>query len=468
MTVHEADCTVIGAGPGGYVAAIRLAQLGKKVIVIERDRLGGTCLNYGCIPSKALIHASRLFDRIREEAGDLGIRVGEPEIDMGRLMTWKGGVVKKLTGGIGQLFKAHKIETIIGEASFRNTLEVEVKAADGPHVVRSAATIIATGGRPFELPNMPFDGTHVISAREALELQEVPQDLVVVGGGVIGLEIGTVYHRLGARVTVVEMMDQLLPGIDPDLVAVVARKLKKRGVKTFLKSRAQGIERKGDKLEVVIEGPDGRTTVPADKVLVAVGWKPHTAGLELERAGVHVNERGFIHVDEAMRTTAPGIWAIGDAAGAPLLAHKASKEGIIAAESVAGLATVRDWRAMPAAVFTDPEIASVGMTPEQARESGYEPKVGRFPFSANGRALSTNEAEGFAQVVVDKASGLLLGLHVVGPEASNLVAEGTLAIEMGAVAEDLALTIHAHPTLPEAVMEAAEMALGHAIHAVSR
>lgn len=468
MTVHEADCTVIGAGPGGYVAAIRLAQLGKKVIVVERDRLGGTCLNYGCIPSKALIHASKLVDRIREEAGDMGIRVGEPEVDMPRLMAWKVGVVKKLTGGIGQLFKAHKIQTIIGEATFRNTLEVEVRAGAETHVVRSGATIIATGGRPFELPGIPFDGQHVISSKEALELQEIPGDMVVIGGGIIGLEIGTVYHKLGSRVTVVEMMDQLLPGVDPDLVAVVARKLKKRGVKAFLKSKALSVEHKDGRLEVTIEGPEGKTALVADKVLVAVGWKPHTAGLGLDRAGVHVNERGFIRVDDALRTTAPGIWAIGDVAGAPLLAHKASKEGIIAAESVAGLPTIRDWRAMPAAVFTDPEIASVGLSLEQARESGYDPKVGRFPFTANGRALSTNEAEGFAQVVVDQGSGLLLGLHVVGPEASNLVAEGTLAIEMGAVADDLALTIHAHPTLPEAVMEAAEMALGHAIHSVSR
>jgi dihydrolipoamide dehydrogenase len=469
MAEYKADCTVIGAGPGGYVAAIRLAQLGKNVVVVERDRLGGTCLNYGCIPSKALIYAAGIVDRIREQAPDMGIKVSDPEIDMAKMISWKDGVVKKLTGGIGQLFKAHKIQTVYGTAKYKNRKQVEVSGADGTHLVTSEASIIATGGRAFELPNIPFDRVDVISSKEALELKEIPQRLLVIGGGIIGLEIGTFYMKLGAQVTVVEMMDQLLPGVDPELVAVIAKKLKKRGVKVHLKARARAVEKQKDgSLRAVIDTADGEISIDCDKVLVAVGWRPTTEGLDLDKIGVVVTPRGFIGTDDALKTTAEGVWAIGDVVGGPLLAHKASKEGLIAAESISGKPTVRDWRAMPAAIFTDPEIATVGLTVAQAREQGYEVQVGRFPFSANGRALSTNEGEGYAQIVTDKASGLVLGMHVVGPEASNLIAEGALAIEMGAVVEDIALTVHTHPTLPETLMEAAEATLGHAIHAVTR
>ncbi|NDD30764.1 MAG: dihydrolipoyl dehydrogenase [Proteobacteria bacterium] len=469
MAEYTADCAVIGAGPGGYVSAIRMAQLGKRVVVIEKDRLGGTCLNYGCIPSKALIHAAGLVDKIREQAPDMGIKVSDPEIDMPKMIAWKDSVVSKLTGGIGQLFKANKIQTVFGTARYKNRKQIEVTGADGTHLITCESSVVATGGWPFELPNIPFDRVDVISSKEALELQEVPKRLLVIGGGIIGLEIGTFCMKLGAKVTVVEMMDQMLPGQDPDLVAVVTRKLKKRGVKMHVKSRAKAVEKQRDgSLKAIVETPEGEITIECDKVLVAVGWKPNTAGLDLEKVGVVVNPRGFIGTDDALRTTADGIWAIGDVVGGPLLAHKASKEGLIAAESISGKPTVRDWRAMPAAIFTDPEIASVGLTAAQAKEQGYEVQVGKFPFAANGRALSTNENEGYAQIVTDKANGLVLGMHVVGPEASNLIAEGALAIEMGAVVEDIALTVHTHPTLPEVLMEAAEATLGHAIHAVTR
>ncbi|MBM3464095.1 MAG: dihydrolipoyl dehydrogenase [Armatimonadetes bacterium] len=470
MATHQTDCVVIGAGPGGYVAAIKLAQLGVKTIVVERDRLGGTCLNYGCIPSKALIHAGKTVDNIREHAAEMGIKVSDPEVDMPQLIRWKDSVVKKLTGGIGQLFKANGVqETIYGDATFRSPREIEVKAADGTsHTIHAPNSIIATGGRPFELPNIPFDYQDIISSKEALELQELPRRTVVIGGGIIGLEIGTFLQKLGSKVTVVEMTDTLLPGIDPDLVAVVARKLKKRGVKVHLKSKAQSVSRNDDgSLKVTVETPEGALDLEADKVLVAVGWKPYTGGLGLENIGV-VMERGFVKTDDALRTNVEGIRAIGDVAGGPLLAHKASKEGIIAAESIAGMPTAKDWRAMPAAVFCDPEIATVGLTVAQAKEAGYEVLSGKFPFTANGRALGSNEGEGYCQIVAEKGTGCVLGMHVVGPEASNLIAEGALGIEMGAVVEDLALTVHTHPTLPEAIMEAAEATLGHAIHAVSR
>jgi dihydrolipoamide dehydrogenase len=466
MAEYQTDCTVIGAGPGGYVAAIRLAQLGKKVTVVERDRLGGTCLNYGCIPSKALIYAAGLLDKIREQGPDIGLKVSGVDIELPKTMAWKDSVVKKLTGGIGQLFKAHKIETVYGTASYKNKRQIEVKGAEGTHLINTHSSIIATGGKPFELPNMPFDGKNIISSKEALELQEIPKRLVIIGGGIIGLEIGTFYMKFGSQVTVVELTDSLLAGVDPDLVAVVARKLKKRGVKVHLKSKAKAVEQTKNGLKVQVEAPDGDITLEADKVLVAVGWRPITEGLGLEKIGAVVTPRGFIGTDDALRTTADGVWAIGDVVGGPLLAHKASKEGLIAAESIIGKPTVRDWRAMPAAVFTDPEIASVGLTAAQAKEQGFEVNVGKFPFSANGRALGTFEAEGFAQVVADKKSGELLGMHIVGPEASNLIAEGALGIEMGAVVEDIALTVHTHPTLPEVIMEAAEAALGHPIHAI--
>ncbi len=469
MAEYTADCTVIGAGPGGYVAAIRLAQLGKQVVVVEKDRLGGTCLNYGCIPSKALIHAAGLVDRIHEQAPDMGIFVEPPKIDIPKMIAWKDGVVRKLTGGIGSLFKAHRIQTVSGTARFRSREEIEVTHAEGTHLIRSQASIVATGGRPFELPNIPFDGVDVISSREALSMPDLPKRLLIIGGGIIGLEIGTFCHKLGAHVTVVEMTDQLLPGMDPELVGVVARKLKKRAVAVHLGSKAKAVEKQSDgSLKAIVETPNGEISIACDRVLVAVGWRPYTEGLGLEEIGVTIDRRGFITTDDALRTQAAGVWAIGDVTGGPLLAHKASKEGLIAADSIAGRPTVRDWRAMPAAVFTDPEIATVGLTVAQATAAGHEVQTGKFPFSANGRALSTNESEGFAQIVSDRGTGLVLGVHVVGTEASNLIAEAALAIEMGAVVEDLALTVHAHPTLPEVMMEAAEANLGHAIHAVAR
>lgn len=468
MTIQTYDGVVIGAGPGGYVAAIRLAQLGLKTALVERERVGGVCLNWGCIPSKALIHAAAVFDEIRT-AEAIGVKAKDVSIDYARTQAWKDGVVKRLTDGIGQLLKQNGVTVVPGTARFRSPREVEVASAGGATTVLSAkAFIVATGGRPIALPGFPFDGKVVVTSKEALSWTEVPGRLLVVGGGVIGLELGTVYARLGTRVTVVEMTDQLLPGVEPDVVKVVARGLKKRGVEVFLKAKAAGMKKAKGGVSVEVVGEGKPQTVEVDKVLVAVGVRPNTEELDLARAGVTLTPKGFIEVDERLRTKAPSVYAVGDVTGPPLLAHKASKEGVVAAEIIAGRETRYDVRAMPGVIFTDPEIGVVGFTEAQAREKGYDVMTGSFPYAASGRALSVGSPEGLVKVVGDRKSGRLLGLHVCAPVASDLVSEGALAIEMGATVEDLALTVHPHPTFSEATMEAAEAALGHAIHVLNR
>ncbi|MBI4575298.1 MAG: dihydrolipoyl dehydrogenase, partial [Planctomycetes bacterium] len=451
------DVAVVGAGPGGYVAAIRAAQYGLRAAVIDRDRVGGICLNHGCIPSKTLIHAAGLFERVRG-AAEWGIRTGEVSMDLATLQRRKAEVVKRLGQGIELLLRQNGVAQVAGEARFLTPTRLALDGPEGERTLEARHVILATGGRPVELRALPFDGARVISSKEALDLTETPARLVVVGGGVIGLELGVFYARLGSRVTVVEATDALLPGTDPELVKVVARRLRRLEVEVHLRAMARGLDVKG-RLEVGLAQGEG-IALEADRVLVAVGVRPNTEALGLAEAGVRTDARGFITVDDQMRTSAPGVFAIGDVAGPPLLAHKASREGLVAAAVAAGRPERYDVRAMPWAVFTDPEIAGVGLTEAEARARGPEPRVGRFPFAASGRALSTGESEGLVKVVAEAASGTVLGVHVVGPEASNLVAEGALAIEMGATLEDLALTVHAHPTLPESMMEAAEQALG--------
>ncbi len=466
MATKTFDAVVIGAGPGGYVAAIRLAQLGKRVALVDREALGGVCLNWGCIPSKALIAAANLVDELRH-AGARGI-TAEPKVDLGKLRAFKDEVVKKLVGGVGLLEKGNGVEVVKGTAVFAGPNAVEVTGQGEPLRLEAPAFVLATGARPVQIPGFTFDGKDVWSAREAVDLPELPERLVVIGGGVIGLELGTVYAKLGSKIIVVEALPTLLAGVDPEAVRLVRKGLERRGAEVHVSAKAKGLARKDGALAVTIEVGGEERVIPCDKVLVSVGFKPDTSGLGLEGAGVQVGPRGFVTVDERMATSAPSVWCIGDLAGPPLLAHKASKEGEIAAEVIAGKKSARDWVAMPAAIFTDPEVATVGLSEEQAKAQGFDPITGKFGFAALGRAIAIAHTDGFVKVVADRASKLLLGATIVGPEASDLIAEAALALEMGATVEDVALTVHAHPTLPEAFMEACKAALGEAIHALNK
>ncbi len=465
--MKQAEALVIGAGPGGYVAAIKLAQLGKKTILIDRDKLGGECLNYGCIPSKALIHAANLYENI-SKSSSIGIYVSDAKLNIEKLQEWKSGVVGKLRGGIATLCKGNNIEVIFGEATFDTPNSVTVKTATGNETVQSDQIIIATGSRPIELPSLKFDGKRIISSKEALELSRIPEHLVVVGGGAIGLEIGILYAKFGTKLTVIELTDQLLPGTDPDLVQIVSRTLRRLGAVVFLKSKAVGHEDTGNREKILIETPNGQESLEADVVLVSVGRRPLTQGLGIEKAGVEVSEKGFIKVDKQLRTNIPTIFAIGDVVGPPFLAHKASREGIVAAEVIAGQTSELDYKALPSAVFTSPEVATVGLSESQLQKEGRVIRIGKFPLAALGRALTNDEPEGFVKVIADSETDQVLGVEIVGGGASDLISEAALAIEMGATSEDFALTIHPHPTLPEGIMEAAEAVKGRAIHILKR
>ncbi len=471
MSEQSFDVIVIGGGPGGYVAAIRAGQLGLKTLVVEKEAMGGVCLNWGCIPSKALIHASGLVEKIRH-AEQLGITTSGLSVDVPAMQKWKDGIVQRLTRGVAQLVKGAGGSIAMGTARLRSAREVEVTAQDGTRTTYRATKgiVVATGTEVVRIPGFEPDGEVVITAREAVSLQQVPERLLVVGGGVIGLELGTVYHKLGAELTVVELTDQLLPGVDPDLVRVVHKRLEKRGARILLGAKASRLERTAEGARVTVQAKDGsESTFEVDKVLVAVGFKPNSRGFGLEELGVALDERGHVRVDERFRTNVPGVYAIGDVCGPPYLAHKASKEGEIAVEAIAGKASVRDWRAMPAAIFTDPEVATVGLSETKAREQGRKVLVGKFPFSASGRAMAVTETDGFVKVIADaEGDHEILGIGIVGPEASDLISEGALAIEMCAFVEDVGLTVHPHPTLGETMMEAAKAALGEAIHIPNR
>lgn len=465
MAAHRCDVLVLGSGPGGYVAAIRAAQLGKKVILVERGELGGVCLNVGCIPSKALINAASLVDKARK-ASEMGITFENLKVDLGKLVEWKNGVVKKLTGGIATLLKMGGVVVLHGHGTFTGPTRLEVKGAAGTETVEAADVIIATGSRPIEIPGFAVDGRRVLSSTEALDLRSAPKRVVVIGGGYIGLELGIYLSKMGSEVTVVELTGGLLPGQDPDLVKIVERSLKKRKVKILLETKAKSWKDGKDGKDgavITVEGPKGAQDIPCDAILSTVGRRPNTEGFGLEKTGAKV-EKGFIVVDEACRTTTPRVYAIGDVAGQPMLAHKASREGVVAAEVIAGKKSARDWRSVPAVIFTDPEIASVGMTEEQARAAGHDPVVGKFPFAALGRALAIGESDGFAKIVADRKTDLVLGVHVVGPHACDLISEGALALEAGLRVEDIGGTIHPHPTLPEAIMEAAHALHGKSVH----
>ena len=455
---------MIGAGPGGYVCAIRLARLGVETVLVEKmPTMGGVCLNWGCIPSKAWISASRLWDDLKR-IEEIGIKIENPAFDMSRLKSWKDGIVQRLTGGVSELLKRNKVKVMSGTAAFIDERTVEITGAEGKQTPLTAdAFVVATGSASIQIPGLEADQRHILTSRGALDLTEVPNHLLVIGGGVIGLEIGQCFQRLGAKLTVVEMMDQLLPGIDPAFVKVVGKTLKKAKATIHLNSRAKSAAVADGKVLAVIETPKGEVKVKADKVLVAVGRRPNIAGLGLDKAGVDTDNKGFITVDDQRRTSNPAIFAIGDVAGGVLLAHKASKEGLVVAGVIAGGNEVME-AVIPAAIFTEPEISTVGLTEITAAEKGYEVKVGSFPFAASGRAMASRETAGLVKVIANATDDRLLGVHICGPHASELIAEATLALEAGLTAEDLALTVHAHPTLTETLMEAAEDVHRMAVH----
>jgi dihydrolipoamide dehydrogenase len=465
METREYQAIVIGAGPGGYPAAIRLGQLGVKTAIIEREYWGGVCLNVGCIPSKALINAGKKYSELSKLEA-MGISVPEgSSLDMGKMQEWKGGIVKKLTGGVSTLLKANKVDTIFGEASIPEAGTVKVQTADGELTLKAPHIVIATGSRPIEIPGFSYADERVMDSTKALDLDHVPENLVVIGGGYIGLELGTMLAKVGSKVTVVEMQDQVLPGFDPDVIKILSRKLKKNGIKVLLQAKALGWEEGDSGAVVKVETKKGVEELPADRILITVGRRPNSEfvkdlGLELER--------GHIVVDKQLKTSIPGIYAIGDVATGIMLAHKATHEGEIVAEVIAGHKAFNDARTVPAVVFTDPEIATAGMQEHEAKAAGYEVKVGKFPFAVSGRAMSTMNTDGFTKVVLDAADDRVLGVTIIGPNASDLISEGALAVEMDAEALDIGLTIHPHPTLGETVMEAAKHALGEAVHVMNR
>ncbi len=464
-TISKTQVVVIGSGPGGYVSAIRLGQLGKKVILVEKEKLGGVCLNVGCIPSKALITASKLVKNARS-ASRMGIEA-EVKIDYQKLQSWKQGVVDKLVSGVSQLCKVNGVEIVQGEARFLSTNTVEVRDAKGSNVVEFENAVIATGSSPSDLPFLKIDGKRIISSTEALSLPEPPKKLLILGGGVIGLEIGMAYANMfGTELIIVEALDQLLPGTSMEMVTFVARSLQRMNAKIHLKSRLKSAKSTQDGIEAVYDTPDGEITSTSDYLLVSIGRRANTGNLQLDELGVELDPKGFVKTDKKQRTNVQNIFAIGDVTGGPLLAHKASKEGIVAAEVISGLNSSFDNVVIPSVIFTDPEIAVAGVN--SGAQDAANLATGKFPFSANGRALSTLEPEGFVKVSAEKDTGRILKVEIVGNEASDLISEAVLAMEMGASLEDVALTIHSHPTLPEAFMEASENALGRAIHIQNR
>jgi len=461
MPIIDCKVLVIGAGPGGYIAAIRAGQLGLDTVIVEAEAHGGTCLNVGCIPSKALIHAADEFEKATHFAGDsaLGISAAKPKIDLGKTVAWKDGIVKRLTGGVGMLLKKNKVRSIKGWATFVDGKTVEVKTDEGVETVRAENIIIATGSAPVELPFMPFGG-NVISSTEALDLDASPKNLAVVGAGYIGLEMGIAFAKLGSKVTIVEALDRVLPLYDKEMTRPVAKKLKALGVDVQLGAKAKGAKGKG----LEIETANGETkTVAADKILVTVGRKPVTEGWGRENLVLDMDGR-FIKIDDQCRTSMTGIFAIGDVTGEPMLAHRAMAQGEMVAEIIAGENRSWDKVAIPAICFTDPEVVSAGLSPDEAKEAGHEIIMQNFPFSANGRAMTMEAEDGFIRIVARKDNHLVLGIQAVGGGIAELSASFGLALEMGARLEDIAGTIHAHPTQGEAFQEAALRTLGHALH----
>jgi dihydrolipoamide dehydrogenase len=462
------DLIVIGTGPGGYVCAIRAAQLGQKVAVVEkRATHGGTCLNVGCIPSKALLHASEMFEEAGHSFAKMGIGVGTPKLDLAALMTFKDEGVDGNVKGVEFLLKKNKIDAVHGTGRIAGPGKVEVKGADGKtQMLETKNIVIATGSDVANLKGVDIDGKRVVTSDQAIALDKVPQRLLVVGAGVIGLELGSVWRRLGSQVTVVEFLDRILPGMDNEVCRQSQRILEKQGIVFKLGSKVTGVETSGAALKAKVEPAKGGAaeTIEADVVLVAIGRVPYTEGLGLDEAGVKKDNRGRVVVDAHYATSVKGIYAIGDVIAGPMLAHKAEDEGMAAAEILAGQAGHVNYDVIPGVVYTFPEIASVGKTEEELKEAGVAYNAGKFPFTANGRAKANHQTDGFVKILADAKTDRVLGVHIVGSDAGNMIAEAAVAMEFGAAAEDIARTCHAHPTLPEAVKEAALAVAKRAIH----
>jgi len=457
---------IIGAGPGGYVAAIRTAQLKMNVALIEERDLGGVCLNRGCVPTKALYSATKLIERA-ESARSMGISFASPNVDLSALAEWKNGVVSRLVSGVASLLKANKATVISARATIAGEGKIDLSTGE---TVEAERIVLATGSSPIEIPGFSFDESRIWSSDDALALSEVPERLVVIGGGVIGLEIATIYNRLGSAVTILEMMPEILPGIDIDrrTLATLKLALKEQGIDVHVNTAATSLEETGH--GAVVHTKSGETIL-ADRILLAVGRRPNSAGIGLENVGIEPDHRGFIEVDENLQTSASGVYAIGDLVAGPMLAHRASNDALVLAEHLAegpNAAPGGRERVIPQAIFTDPEVASVGLSEARAKQEGIDVIVGRFPYAALGKALGMNEPDGFFQVVAEAGSHRLIGTQIIGVDASSLIAEASIAVQNGLSLEAIADSVHAHPTLPEGLKEAAEAALGRAIHAVNR
>jgi dihydrolipoamide dehydrogenase len=452
----KTQVVVLGSGPGGYTAAFRAADLGKQVVLIERfSTLGGVCLNVGCIPSKALLHIAKVVEEAHEMK-DQGVSFGEPQVDNKKLVAWKNSVITKLTGGLKALSKQRKVEVITGQGSFSGTHQINVETADGIVEVEFEHAIIAVGSESVDLPFIPKD-KRIFTSTGALELADLKGNLLVLGGGIIGLEMATIYSALGVDVTVVEFMDQLIPGTDADLVNVLQKRMTKKGVKFLLKTKVTAVDAKADGIYVSMEGAHGtEKPLSFQQVLVCVGRKPNGGAISAGKAGIKVDERGFIPVDNQLRTNVNHIFAIGDVVGQPMLAHKAIPEGKVAAEVISGLKHYFDPQCIPSVAYTDPELAWVGLTEKEAKEKGVTYEKATFPWAASGRALSMGREEGMTKLLFCPETKRILGAGIIGVNAGDLIAEATLAIEMSCDVEDIALTIHPHPTLSETIAQAAE------------
>ena len=458
----EVDTLVVGAGPGGYVAAIRAAQLGQKVTIVDKGELGGVCLNVGCIPSKALIEAGHKYQNAKGSE-DLGITTEKVNLDFSKVQEWKGSVVNKLTSGVKGLLKGNKVDIVKGEAYFVDEHTVKVADDKNSQTYKFNNCILGTGSSPIEIPSFKFS-ERVLDSTGALNLPEVPKKLVVIGSGYVGTELGTAYANFGTEVTFLEGAKDILGGFEKQMTQVVKKALDKKGAKIVTEAMAKGAEETKDGVKVTYEAKGKEEVVEADYVLVTVGRRPNTDELGLEQVGIEKDDRGLVKVDNQGRTSVSNIFAIGDIVPGPALAHKASYEAKIAAEAISGEKVAIDYNAIPAVAFTEPELATVGLSEQAAKDAGYDVKAAKFPFAANGRALSLNTSEGFVKLVTRKEDGLIIGGQIAGPNASDMISEIGLAIEAGMTAEDIALTIHAHPTLGEITMEAAEVGLGTPIH----